>query len=109
MTTTPLTIKRGTTFEAQLLYKRDGAPLNLDDAGIVCISQLRNAATGDLVETLAITVQDQVATPGAHSARSAGTDNWPASILWDLRYTDGNNVLYTDTIAIRVGNRVTIP
>lgn len=106
-----LTQKRGDTFRLAVTYQEGTpeVPTSLTDAGVVPRAQLRNGDT--LVMDFAITIEDQVATPGRFtlSASAEQTKLWPVGRLeYDIQFTaDSGDVMRTPTSYILVLQAVT--
>lgn len=91
-----LEIKRGETFVVQCLYSAGDAPADL--TGVTVASQVRERS-GKLLADL--TYQRGTGT-GVYTV-SGSTDTWPLGIVyWDVRYSAGGTVSFTDTMEILV-------
>lgn len=102
--------KRGDTFIAECIYQDDdGEPINLDETNTTVASQIRTVA-GDLVATLTFTPADQdiEANVGKYTLRADATQSWPVGpLLWDIQYSDGDEIASTQTIQILLVEDIT--
>lgn len=92
---------------------RDSSGVAIDLTGYTLTSQARDTG-GTLAGTATITVSDQGTDPGEFTLTvpATTTDDWTAgtTVLFDLRLASGGGIVdYTETIAIRVLPRQTVP
>jgi hypothetical protein len=99
-----LTLKRGSSFGATVRYTPDAAgPQTLHSVSIA--SQVRTPG-GQLLADLSIALaQDGLS---FNVTAPSGTAAWPLGIAhWDIKFTAGGSVFYTETLTLELTREVT--
>ena len=97
------TIKHGTTFRATLKATRAGSDIDLTS---VPVDSAVKTADGSFRFSLTVLKTDPVAGIGEVSGDSS---TWPQDtvMLWDVKYSETNNVWATPTRGIKIDEAVT--
>lgn len=101
------TVKTGSTFELECLYKQDGTPVDL--TALTIESQVRSRR-GALLAELAVTKANQGTDPGVFtlSCGDSVTAAWPdGDNAMDIRITDASKTYYSETLAVRTVKGIT--
>lgn len=98
--------KRGSTLSWPAVWRDSlGATVDLTDSTIEM--QLRKNS-GALIDTLTITLLDQVTNRGAFTISADDTSEWPIGLAkFDIKRTVDNVVVYSSTATINIEEQVT--